>query len=226
VPPALFFVVGDAGLSYPRSRRLCIELNAVVDDEGDSPARPHVLLALATRRRSQASTARLYDSESSTSRSLRSISRGSPNSKPVIIFTTVMSISVGRRGSRSGRCESGGPVYPRCIHGWLITSVSVARRPGVVTSIRERRCLHSGPVVSGYERKEGRVRWFRRTCTQPNWVIDNASLNFRVQGGHVLIVKGDLTTDEDVEDDAKGPDIDLGPRVHLGVEQLGSGKVE
>jgi hypothetical protein len=68
--------------------------------------------------------------------------------------------------------------------------------------------------------------WSDATCAQPNWVIDDAALNFRVQGGHVLIVKGDLAADEDVEDDAEGPDVDLRASVHFGVEQLGCGKVE
>lgn len=65
-----------------------------------------------------------------------------------------------------------------------------------------------------------------RTCAQPNWVIDDAALNLGVQGGHVLIIKGDLAADEDVEDDAKGPDVDLWAGVDFGVEELGCGKVE
>ena len=47
-----------------------------------------------------------------------------------------------------------------------------------------------------------------------------------MEGGHTLIVKGDLAADEDVEDDAKAPDVDLGAGVDLGIEEFGSGKVE
>jgi len=97
-----------------------------------------------------------------------------------------------------------------------------------VTSIRERRCLHSGPVVSQYELKEKGVRELLviRTCAQPNWVIDDAALNLGVQGGHVLIVEGDLAAYEDVEDNAERPDVNLRACIHFGVEQLGCGKVE
>jgi hypothetical protein len=47
-----------------------------------------------------------------------------------------------------------------------------------------------------------------------------------VQGGHALVIEGDLAANEDVEDDAEGPDVDLGTGVGLGVEKLGRGKVE
>jgi len=92
-----------------------------------------------------------------------------------------------------------------------------------VTSIRERRCLHSVLVVSRYGQNNEKAR---RTCTQPNWVIDNAALNFSVQRRHVLVVKGDFAANEDIKDDTEGPDVDFRASVHLGVEQLGCGKVE
>lgn len=47
-----------------------------------------------------------------------------------------------------------------------------------------------------------------------------------MQRRHALVVKGDLAADEDVEDNAKAPDVDLGSRVELGVEEFGGGKVE
>ena len=47
-----------------------------------------------------------------------------------------------------------------------------------------------------------------------------------MEGGHALIVKGDLAADEDVEDDAKAPDVDLGAGVDLGVKEFGGSKVE
>ena len=101
--------------------------------------------------------------------------------------------------------------------------MSVARRLGFVTSIRERRCLHSVLVVSRYRQNNEKAR---RTCAQPNWVIDNAALNFSVQRRHVLVVKGDLAANEDIKDDTEGPDVDFRASVHLGVEQFGCGKVE
>lgn len=42
----------------------------------------------------------------------------------------------------------------------------------------------------------------------------------------MLVVKGDFAANEDIEDDAEGPDIDLRPSVHFRVEQLRCGKVE
>ena len=65
-----------------------------------------------------------------------------------------------------------------------------------------------------------------RTCAQPNWVIDDAALNFGVQRGHVLVVKRDLATDEDIKYDTERPDVDLRASVHFGIEQFGCGKVE
>lgn len=47
-----------------------------------------------------------------------------------------------------------------------------------------------------------------------------------MQCRHALVVKGDLSTYEDVEDDAKAPDVDFWPRIHPCVEQLRSSKVE
>ena len=53
-----------------------------------------------------------------------------------------------------------------------------------------------------------------------------ALFDLGVQLRHALIVEGHLTTHQHIEDDAKAPDIDLGPRVLLGLQQLGGGKVE
>jgi hypothetical protein len=46
-----------------------------------------------------------------------------------------------------------------------------------------------------------------------------------VEGGHALIVKGDLTAYEDVEGDAKAPDVDLWAGVDFCIEKFGGGKV-
>jgi len=53
-----------------------------------------------------------------------------------------------------------------------------------------------------------------------------ALFDLGVQLRHALIVEGHLTTHQHIEDDAKAPDIDLGPRVLLGLQQLGGGKVQ
>ena len=54
-----------------------------------------------------------------------------------------------------------------------------------------------------------------RTCAEPDRVLDEAALDLGVEGGHGLVVKGDLAADEDVQDDAKAPHVDLGAGVHL-----------
>lgn len=64
------------------------------------------------------------------------------------------------------------------------------------------------------------------TRTQPNRVLDQPTFYFCVQCRHTLVVKGDLATYEDVEDDAKAPDVDFWPRIHPCVEQLWRSKVE
>lgn len=43
---------------------------------------------------------------------------------------------------------------------------------------------------------------------------------------HALIIKGDLAADEDVQDDAKAPHVDLRARVCFGLKELGSGEVQ
>lgn len=106
---------------------------------------------------------------------------------------------------------------PLVIHGWLRTSVRVARVAGVVTSMRERRCLHSA-------RRQGQLC---RSCTasgpaltgaEPSRVLDLSSLDLCVKSGHALVVEGHLAAYEDVEDDTEAPDVDLGSSVGLGVE--------
>jgi len=47
-----------------------------------------------------------------------------------------------------------------------------------------------------------------------------------MQGRHALVVKGDFTADEDVENDAEAPYVDFWAGVDAGVEELGGGKVE
>lgn len=66
----------------------------------------------------------------------------------------------------------------------------------------------------------------RLTGTEPGGVLDLPSLDLGVQRRHALVVEWHFSTDEDVEDDAEGPHVDLGSSVGLGVEELGGGKVE
>lgn len=47
-----------------------------------------------------------------------------------------------------------------------------------------------------------------------------------MQLGHALIIKRHLSTYEDIQDNAKTPDIDFGPSVLPGLQQFGGGKVE
>jgi hypothetical protein len=43
---------------------------------------------------------------------------------------------------------------------------------------------------------------------------------------HALVIKGDLATDEDIQNDTKAPDINLWTGVSLCLQELRSGKVE
>lgn len=47
-----------------------------------------------------------------------------------------------------------------------------------------------------------------------------------MQGRHALIVEGYFTADEHVKHNPETPDIDLGSRIHPGVQELRRGKVE
>lgn len=112
----------------------------------------------------------------------------------------------------------------------------VAREEGVVTSMRESRCLHS--VCRRW--KSSAQHWFPRkphtkyiydeweslTSAQPTRVFDLPPLDLRMQRRHALIVEWHLSTHEDVEDDSEAPYIDLGTGVRLGIEELGGGKVK
>ena len=57
-----------------------------------------------------------------------------------------------------------------------------------------------------------------RTSAKPDRILDESALNLCVQRWHALIVKGDLATDKDVEDDAETPYVDLGTGVNFGVQ--------
>lgn len=47
-----------------------------------------------------------------------------------------------------------------------------------------------------------------------------------MESGHALIIKGDLTTDQDVQDNSKTPDVDFGAGILPGLQELRSGKVQ
>lgn len=47
-----------------------------------------------------------------------------------------------------------------------------------------------------------------------------------MQRRHALIVERHLAANEDIQDDAEGPDVDLGTGVRLCIQELGRGKVE
>ena len=70
------------------------------------------------------------------------------------------------------------------------------------------------------------ARTAARTCAQPNGVLHQSALDLRVKGGHALIVERHLPAYKHVQDDTETPHIDLGPGVHLRVEELWRGKVE
>ena len=74
--------------------------------------------------------------------------------------------------------------------------------------------------------KDSHWRTDMLTRRKPWWVVDMAFFDLGVQLRHTLVVKGDFTTHQDIEDDAKTPYIHLGPRVLFGLQQLGGGKIQ
>lgn len=88
---------------------------------------------------------------------------------------------------------SGAPGNPRTIHGWLMTSLSVARADGLVTSILDSKCLHSDKRVLVAEDVWRFTGWL--TGTKPNRVFDQAALDLGMQRRHALVVEGDLAAD-------------------------------
>lgn len=66
----------------------------------------------------------------------------------------------------------------------------------------------------------------KRTGSQPDRILDQASLDLCMQGRHALVVKRDFSADKDVENDAKAPYVDFWAGVDAGVEELGGSKVE
>ena len=64
------------------------------------------------------------------------------------------------------------------------------------------------------------------TAREPVWVIHKALLDLGVQRRHALVVEWYPTTDENIEDNAKAPNIHLRAGVSTGLEKLGSCEVE
>ena len=64
------------------------------------------------------------------------------------------------------------------------------------------------------------------TKGQPLRVVHNPTLDLRVQFRHTLIVKRHLAADQDIQDDAEAPDIDLWTSVLPCLEQFWCGEVE
>jgi hypothetical protein len=71
-----------------------------------------------------------------------------------------------------------------------------------------------------------REQMYLLTSRQPWGIIDVALLDLGVQLRHTLVVKGYLATDQDIENDAKAPDIYFGTCVLLGLQQLWCGKIQ
>ena len=64
------------------------------------------------------------------------------------------------------------------------------------------------------------------TSRQPLGIIDDSLLDLGMQLRHALVIEGHLATDQDVQDDTKTPDVDLGTGVLSSLEQLGRSEVQ
>jgi hypothetical protein len=53
------------------------------------------------------------------------------------------------------------------------------------------------------------------TRRQPIGIINNALLDLGMQGGHALVIKWHLATDQNIQHNTKTPDIHLRSRVRL-----------
>lgn len=64
------------------------------------------------------------------------------------------------------------------------------------------------------------------TCAEPHRVFDQPALDFGMERGHALVVKGHLTAYKHIQDHPKAPNVNLGPGIHFGVEKFGRSKIE
>lgn len=65
-----------------------------------------------------------------------------------------------------------------------------------------------------------------RTSTQPDGIFNQPALDLGMQRRHTLVIKRNLSTDKNIEDDTETPYIDLWSGVHLRIEKFGCSKVE
>jgi hypothetical protein len=63
------------------------------------------------------------------------------------------------------------------------------------------------------------------TCTEPNRIFDDTTLDLGMQSWHALIIEGHLATYENIEYNTKTPDVYLGTGVDLGIEEFRRSKV-
>ena len=66
----------------------------------------------------------------------------------------------------------------------------------------------------------------RLTTCKTLRIFNNTPFDFGMQLRHTLIVKGNLSTNQHVQNNTKTPDIDFRPGVLSRLEQLGRGKVQ
>lgn len=63
------------------------------------------------------------------------------------------------------------------------------------------------------------------TLAEPSRVLDDTPFYLGMERWHALVVEWYLATNEDVEHDAKRPDVDLGAGVYFGVQELWGGEI-
>ena len=64
------------------------------------------------------------------------------------------------------------------------------------------------------------------TSTEPGRVFDLTTLDFGMQGWHVLIVEGHFTAHKHIKHYAKTPNVDFWPGVILCIEKLGRCEIQ
>lgn len=86
--------------------------------------------------------------------------------------------------------------------------------------------LYPVSIILLIEYKRERERGGKNTRCKSLWILDITLFDLRMQLGHALVIKRHLAAYEDVQDNAKTPDVDFGSSILPGLQQFGSGKVE
>ena len=87
----------------------------------------------------------------------------------------------------------------------------------MVTSIRVRRCLHSNIPFSLRVR---RITVVWHTSTKPDRIFNKTPLDLSMQRRHTLIIKKNLPTNQDIQNNTKTPNINFRTSIHLRIQEF------